>query len=85
MSIAFTPEQLRLLAKAERDMDDGSLPFVWNRGQRFAVASEAMAHFDLRSGQTVSDVLVVAILQWTIAQLESEPERCEEESRRKPN
>lgn len=54
-----------MLAQLERDMDKGKQAYVVNRG-RLAITSEAMAHFELESGQTVSDSMVIEILKFNI-------------------
>jgi hypothetical protein len=62
----LTAEQFQMLGKLERDMDEGKQPFVMNRGQRWAMLPEAMKTFSLSTGQTVSDAMILGILQFNI-------------------
>lgn len=58
--------QIRLLAQAERDMDEGKVPFVWmmsNSGnyERLAVAPTIMEELNLVQGQTINTMIMDAI------------------------
>ena len=67
----FTTEEIRLLAQSERDMDSGKLAFVMLDGKRVSVTCEAMAYFDLKQGQTITLPIMIAILEFNIAQCEA--------------
>lgn len=59
---------IKLLAEAERKMDDGEIPFVWAPGpngilERLALTSEIMEEFELRQGQTINTIIRNAILE----------------------
>ena len=59
-------EQIRLLAQAEREMDEGKVPFVWmmsNSGnyERLAVAPSIMEDLNLIQGQTINTIIMDAI------------------------
>lgn len=71
MDIEFSTEEIRMLAKAERDMDSGDVKFVMYRGGRTMVFPEVMDELGLENGQTISDVIFGAILQSSIAHLEA--------------
>jgi hypothetical protein len=64
-------EQIRMLAEMERKMDDGTAPFVRPAGsrERMAVMPVVMAELGLVSGQTVTDAIVIAILEAQVAAL----------------
>ena len=70
----LTIEQIRLLAEQERSMDSGQTPFVRVPGstQRMSVMPEVMEELGLVSGQTVSDMIVVAIMQAQIGVLKAQ-------------
>lgn len=63
----MTPEQVRMLAEAERGMDAGKLPYVVSSGERLLVDPLVMDEFGLEIGQTVSNAIVIAILEASIA------------------
>ena len=52
--IHLSIDDIRALAKQERDMDSGALPFVLSQGERLAVIPEVMKHLGLESGQVRS-------------------------------
>ena len=66
----FSDEDIRMLAKLERDMDEGRQPYVRLAGctQRVSIDADTMAHFGLALGQTVTDVIWMAILQYKLSQ-----------------
>lgn len=68
----LTTEQIRDLAKLERDMDAGRQPFVVWGGQRRSVTPAVMTELGLEAGQTVSDALAEAILRAHIAVCEAQ-------------
>ena len=63
----FTVEDIRMLAKAERDMDSGAAPFVMLEGQRWLMTDEAMKEFELTTGQTVNHVIILKILEYNLS------------------
>lgn len=73
--IDLTFNDLKALAKAEREMDAGTSPFVVDsEGQRWSVDPEIMTLLDLVSGQRVPAAVIRAILQGHIAICERERE-----------
>lgn len=67
--IQLSLDDIRGLAKLERQMDDGEIPFVVFDGYRWSMPEEAMSHFQLRSGQTVSFVILREIQSFLIANI----------------
>jgi tyrosine-protein phosphatase YwqE len=65
----LSDEEIRSLAKVERMMDAGNVPFVKLDGQRIMMTPEAMEHFELRSGQTITDVIFLAVLEFNLASI----------------
>ncbi|MEM6623891.1 MAG: hypothetical protein AAF674_16815 [Pseudomonadota bacterium] len=65
-------EQIRLLAQAERMMDEGTLPFVIYRDDRMPVAPDIMEELGLEQGQTVNSVIKHAILLASLAATQAE-------------
>jgi hypothetical protein len=63
----LTHEQICMLAEVERKMDAGEMPFVLWHGNRAAMDKETMDHFRLTQGQTITDVIWKAILEFNIA------------------
>ena len=63
----LSDDDVRTLAAQERDMSAGKVPHVLLNGVRFAMMTEAMKHFELLSGQNVSNSIMVAILQFNLA------------------
>ncbi len=58
---------IRAMAKAERMMDEGKIPWVWAPGpqgisERMAVSEEVMEDLDLVTGQSVNTMIRDAIL-----------------------
>ncbi len=65
----FTDEQIRHLADAERMMDSGESGFVRLGGGRLMASPEVMKHFGLKQGQTITDTIFCAILEFNIARI----------------
>lgn len=65
-------EETRLLAKLERDMDAGAVPFVMYEGQRLAVTEDAMAELGFEQGQSIKLPLFIALTQFNISQCEAQ-------------
>jgi hypothetical protein len=64
-------EIIRAMARAERMMDSGEIPFVWAPSakgimERLACTSEIMVEFDLVSGQRVNSMIREAIIDFNI-------------------
>ena len=72
MTHNLTNEQFRMLAKAERQMDAGEVPFVVAAGERLIVRPVVMEELGLETGQTVSNTLVLAILEANLAALRAD-------------
>lgn len=72
LKLELTDEEIRLLAQAERNMDDGTTPFVKLHEHRIAVQPKVMEELNLRQGQTINDVIFRAILRHHIAWCETE-------------
>lgn len=66
----FTDEQIKALAKIEREMDNGNIPHVVNKGMRWATNPDVMKHFDLVSGQNVCGTVIQAILDFNLTRLQ---------------
>ena len=62
----FTLEEIRMLVEQEREMDAGTVPFVMLGGHRMAMTPEAMQHFGLTVGQSISHEINMAILKFQI-------------------
>ena len=63
--------QIRMLAKAERLMDAGEIPWVWAFGpdgqyERLSVAPDVMEMLELEQGQTVNSFIVNAIAELSL-------------------
>jgi hypothetical protein len=67
----LTVEQLRGLAKLERDMDSGEQPFVVSGGERWAFSQDLLDECGVESGQTVSDGMICTLLKMSIANLQA--------------
>ena len=65
----LSTEEIRMLAQVERDMDAGNQPFVICHGQRWAFTSDILEDNGVESGQTVSPVIIEALLKSSIASL----------------
>ena len=63
----LTTEEIKMLAKAERQMDAGEVPFVVWQGGRMMVQQIVMEELGLESGQTVSHEIAGAILNANLA------------------
>ncbi len=72
MTHKLTTEQIRMLAQAERQMDAGEISFVVCAGRRLIVRPVVMEELGLETGQTVSDTLVLAILEANLAALRAD-------------
>ncbi len=72
MTHKLTTEQIRMLAQAERQMDAGEISFVVCAGRRLIVRPVLMEELGLETGQTVSDTLVLAILEANLAALRAD-------------
>ena len=64
----FSIDELQKLAKLHRQMDSGEITFVILNGNRVAVQSDAMKHFEFVSGQTIDAALFEALLLYNIEQ-----------------
>lgn len=63
--------QIRMMAKAERLMDSGEIPWVWSYGlnglpERLSVSPEVMEMLELEQGQTVNSFIVNAIAELSL-------------------
>ena len=67
MTHKLTTEEIRMLAKVERQMDAGEVPFVVCGGHRMTVQQVVMEELGLESGQTVSHEIAGAILNANLA------------------
>lgn len=72
MTHKFTLEEIRMLAEAERMMDAGEVPFVMWHGHRVPVQPNCIAELGLEPGQTIIDVIALAIAEWNIASLKAQ-------------
>ncbi len=68
----LTDDQIRDLAEVERKMDAGEMPFVMYHGQRAAMSPEAMEHFDLKQGQSITDTIWGGILRFDLASIQDQ-------------
>ncbi|MCZ6770780.1 MAG: hypothetical protein O7G83_02180 [Proteobacteria bacterium] len=71
MTHNLTSEEFKMLAKAERQMDAGEVPFVVWAGHRMLVQRLVMEELGLETGQTISDALSRAITEAHIASLKA--------------
>ena len=62
-------EEIAKLAEIERGMDNGTIKYIWNRGSRYAFANGVFNGLRLKPGQTVSDGLLLEIIQYSIDML----------------
>ena len=67
MNRKLTTDEIKMLAKAERQMDAGEVPFVVWEGRRMMVQEIVMEELGLESGQTVSHEIVFAIFGANLA------------------
>ena len=63
--------QIRMMAKAERLMDAGEIPWVWTYGpnglpERLSVTPEVMEMLELEQGQTVNSFIVNGIAELSL-------------------
>ena len=70
---------IRAMAKAERMMDSGEIPFVWATGpsgtpERLAISESIMEEFDLVSGQSINTMIRDAILDYNLKKLREDVE-----------
>ena len=77
-------EQLRLLAKAERMMDAGEIPWVWAPGldgnyERLSVAPEVMEMLELEQSQTINSFLVNGIAKLSLQLLKDRVEQAKQD------
>jgi len=77
-------ERIRLLAKAERLMDAGEIPWVWSYGldghpERLSVTPEIMEILELEQGQTVNSFIVNAIAELSLKLLKEKIEQVQQE------
>lgn len=77
-------EQIRILAKAERMMDAGEIPWVWSLGlngqyERLSVAQEVMEILELQQEQTVNSFIVNAIAELSIELLKNKIDQVKQE------
>jgi hypothetical protein len=68
-------KEIRQLAEIERGMDSGEIPYVVYAGHRTPIVRDVLDHLGLQSGQTVSHILWVAILETMILNLRQKLER----------
>lgn len=60
----------KALADINRQMDNGSQPYVKLNNSRVAVMPEAIKHFNLKQGQAITEEIFIEILKYNISQLE---------------
>jgi len=70
---------IRAMAKAERMMDSGEIPYVWAPGpsgslERLAISKAIMEEYDLVEGQSVNSIIRDAILDYNLRKLRQELE-----------
>lgn len=68
---------IRAMAKAERLMDSGEIPYVWAPGptgrlERLAITKAIMEEFDLVAGQSVNSIIRDFILDYNLRKLREE-------------
>lgn len=72
-------ERIRMMAYAERLMDEGKIPWVWSLSsigqyERLSVAPEVMEMLELEQGQTVNAFIVNAIAELSLKMLQDKIE-----------
>lgn len=77
-------DRIRLLAKAERMMDAGEIPWVWSYGpdgqpERLSVAPEVMEVLELEQGQTVNAFILNAIAELSLEMIRRKIEEMKQE------
>ena len=65
-------DEVRMLAEVERGMDSGEILFVVSEGNRMAVEPEIMKILGLVSGQTVSRMMALSIMETRLERLQEE-------------
>jgi len=70
---------IRAMAKAERMMDSGEIPYVWAPGpsgslERLAISKAIMEEYDLVEGQSVNSSIRDAILDYKLRKIRQELE-----------
>lgn len=69
----LTQNEIQQLALIDRQMDSGERPYVKDKnGVRWAFPQEAMDECGLITGQTVSDHLLMIVMQTNISQLQTQ-------------
>ena len=77
-------EYIRMLAEAERLMDEGKIPFVWARNaygelERLSVNKQIMEEFDLHQGQSINSIIMNAIVRRSIELIQDKIEQSVQE------
>ena len=67
----LAPEEVRMLAQQQRDMDTGKVFFVVLNGERLAVEDDVAKELGLERGQTISRDIFGAILNARIAHVQA--------------
>jgi hypothetical protein len=68
----FSPEEIAMLAEAERMMDAGRIPFVMWQGERVMVPAETMHELGLRQKQTINKEIFMAICHCNLAYIQAQ-------------
>ena len=81
----MTDEELKMLALAERMMDNGEIPFVWSVTPygdcaRLAVNPIIMERLGLEQGQRVNGIIVQAIAEQSLDLINEEIARRKEQN-----
>lgn len=64
---------VRTMAQIDRDMDSGVQPYVVDRaGNRAAFPAEVLHECGCKSGQSVSDTVMLALLEVAIAHVQAQ-------------
>lgn len=68
----FTDEDFAKLAQVERDMETGMQPYVrCSRDQRWAFPHELLDRLGVQSGQRVSEIMLIQLLEQNLARIEA--------------
>jgi hypothetical protein len=67
----LTSEEIKMLATLERAMDSGEQPYVILAGQRIAFSQEVLNESGVVSGQTISQLIFIHLMQRTLAMIET--------------
>ncbi len=70
-------DNIRALAKLERDMDTGAQPFVFYSGSRWAFPRKVLSHLGVESGQTVTHPILLEIMRANLLYISREIEQQE--------